>query len=71
MIKYRSIREEMFSDEIGSYISYGIELTDGDNVVRKISDVSTDEETVSHLVLLSNELNLSPIHIDDVISDIL
>ncbi len=71
MIKYRSIREEMFSDEIGSYISYGIELADGDNVVRKISDVSTDEETVSHLVLLSNELNLSPIHIDDVISDIL
>lgn len=71
MIKYKSIRENLFSEEIGNYVSYGIELIDDGLIVRKISDISTDEKTVLHLVSLANELELSPIHIDDVIEDIL
>lgn len=36
-----------------------------------INDISTDKEKVERLVALCNELELSPIHIYDVIDDFL
>lgn len=36
-----------------------------------IEDISTNKEKIEKLIILSNELDLSPIHIYDVIDDFL
>ena len=59
----------MTLDDCGnSHTVYGIETI---NKTISVPDIFTDESTASHFVALCNELDLSPIHIHDVIDDLL
>ena len=66
---YEVIREELHSDELGDYVTYGIQMSAENNVLKMISDVSTNREYVKELVQRCNSEQLDPIHIDDVVSD--
>lgn len=70
MIHYVPIKQRLYSDELGSYLSYGIAARDDENqTVLSVSDVSPDEQFVAGLCDRCNRYLLDPIHLFDVISD--
>lgn len=75
MYLYRPIKESLRSPYIGRYTPYGIEivqLTDNDTQkVQLVSDVSLDLAVVSHISYLCNKGQLEPIHIGDILEDLL
>ena len=59
--------KSVIKDEDGNFHdTYGIS-----NETRQIKDISVDKEKVERLVSLCNSLNLSPMHLDDVVEDFL
>ena len=68
-IKYAMVTDSL-TIEGKSYIAYGI-LVLSDNIpVRYIPDVFLDKNYAVKYIALFNDLRLSPIHLDDVIDDI-
>ena len=68
-LKKYKIRIDTILDEDGSpHTVYGIETM---NQVLSISDVFTDYRAASRFVALCNDLDLSTIHLRDVIDDLL
>ncbi len=64
------IRTDIIKDEEGKEQPvYGIEVWLEEAVVRAIPDLMTDFNRINHLVVLCNKLELSPIHLSDVIED--
>lgn len=70
MIKYRYIREE-FSYEEGNYIGYSIEILSEGISIEYIPDVFLEETDAKKYISLFNKLELDPVHIYDVLDDIL
>ena len=73
MYQYRAILKKGFSQDIGSFESFGIQpvLEASNTVVETVFDVSTDGTFVQRIVDLSNQLELDPIHMPDVVEDAL
>ena len=69
MYRYSVIEEHLFSEDLGEYTSFGL-LVSGDQEIR-LSDISPNREFVTALAMQFNELQLSPIHLSEVIQDIL
>lgn len=65
---YRCINQNLFDENIGNYITYGIEITD-ENII--VNDVSCNKEKAQKIVNLMNKHQISPIHIYDVIENLL
>lgn len=68
---YRVVEKEHVSEEGKQYTSYGIELFDGEELLRSAYDIDTDYSRVEKLCALCNLFSLSPIHFEDVIEDYL
>ena len=72
-----SITTEVYSFENDSRTAYGIvaydhaESNDAPTVLVSFSDVCSDYQKLKELVDLCNRLNLSPIHLYDVLEDFL
>ncbi len=59
-------------DENGvKHTVYGMEVHQNGRVMRAIADIFFDKKRALHFVELCNRLQLDPIHLDDVIEDIL
>ena len=71
MYLYRAVSESLFCEEVGSYVSYGIELTRDGKIIDHVSDVTRDERMAHSLAALFNLHQLSPIHFHDAIDDFL
>ncbi|MCI9084809.1 MAG: hypothetical protein HFE51_00110 [Clostridia bacterium] len=72
MIRYIPFKEILHSDEISFYISFGMKILDNCNaILLSISDISPDKLRVYSLCNLCTQKQLSPIHLYDVIEDIL
>lgn len=70
MFQYVPFEESLQSDELGSYISFGIKAVDSSNrITTSVSDVSTDEAFVADLCNRCTLQQLNPIHLLDVIED--
>ncbi len=70
MFRYIPFRESLYSDEIGSYISFGIKVFDSSGKeIASVSDVSADEAFVTALCKKCTLYRLQPIHLLDVIED--
>ena len=69
--KYSVVCEEIESEYIGKYVSYGIEVSREGKTVCRVSDVSTDRDEIEELVRLCEAEELSVLHIYDVIEDFL
>ena len=71
MNRYLPFREELYSDDIGAYVSYGVRVIDSQgNITESISDVSVYEKFVTDLCNLWKQHQLFPIHIQDILGDI-
>lgn len=72
-IPYGIIKEE-YSTNSGCRTSYGIvAYDDGDNdcVLAAVHDITVSKQAISRLVSLCNGLELSYIHLNDVVEDFL
>lgn len=66
--KYQCIIQKFYNENVGEYITYGIEITD-DNMI--VNDVSCNKEKVDDIVRIINKYQVSPIHLDEIIEDLL
>lgn len=66
--KYQCIRQFLSNDEIGDYVSYAIVL---EHTKLCIGDISCDKEFVLHIVYLLNHYRVSPLHVRDIIDDVI
>ena len=72
MIRYISVGEDLHSEELGEYHSYGICAVDDNNEeMAFISDVATDEKTVTHIAKLCTDGQLDPQQLKDVVLNFL
>ena len=71
MIFYKIRQDQLKDEDIGRYISYGIDVVENEAILRSVKDITTDEARLSGLVDLCNKLQLSPVQLDDVIEDFL
>lgn len=70
MFRYIPFEETLYSDEFGSYISFGIKAVDDlNNSIISVSDVSTNESAVTDLCRHCTLYQLHPIHLLDIIDD--
>ena len=69
-VRYEVVEENMYSSELGGYVSYGVIGRDlsGETVVI-CSDISSDRVFVAELCEKCNALGLSPLHLADVVYD--
>lgn len=68
---YEAVRHTAISEEIGDYVTYGIRVSEEGRELGFIPDVSTDGEAVERLAANCTAEVLDPIHLDDVIEDLL
>ena len=75
MYQYLPIQNEVFSPEIGTYQTFGLRvlrMQDGkDQETMIFSDISTDFLFILRLASLLTEKQLDPLHLLDVLSDII
>lgn len=65
---YQCIEQELHNEDIGNYITYGIEITE-ENII--MDDVSCNKEKAENIVELINMHQASPIHLDEIIDNLL
>lgn len=71
MYEYKLTKGEYIVEGI-SHVGYGITLkSDVSQCAVSFSDITVDREEAARLVELCNKLQLSPIHLKDVIDDFL
>ena len=69
-VKYDIFEQELYSLELGYYISFGILGRDAEGkTVVSCSDISVEKDFAVELCNRCNLLGISPIHLLDVIED--
>ena len=68
---YCIVRENLRSEELGDYVSYGIRVYRGEEEVAFVSDVCGDSAELERLTALCTERGLDMAHLSDVIEDFL
>lgn len=69
---YRLKEDSTYDSEGALHIAYGIEaLNDEGTIVKAIADIFFNKATATGFIALCNELELSLVHLPDVIEDIL
>lgn len=76
MVHYLPVEEHHSSPELGEYQSFGLRVVESaqqqdDRDVMYLADISTDFLFVLHLAQLLTQHQLRPIHLLDVIEDLL
>ena len=72
-IIYMLITHEKYAPDLGTYCSFDIAALNciEHRIVEIVRDVTADRETAEHIVGLLNQHLLSPIHLSEVIHDML
>lgn len=65
---YHCVKQEFHNEDIGNYITYGIEITE-ENII--MDDVSCNKEKAENIVELINLHQASPINLDEIIDNLL
>ena len=68
---YKYVKENYYHEEIGEYSAYAIKGYVDGKCTLYIPDVFLEKNEAQRYVLLFNEQELDPIHIYDVLEDIL
>ena len=72
-VKYRyvPVQETFESDELGTYVTYGLSVKAVEEEIAFISDVSTEYEEIERLADLCTKNQLDPEQLPEVIEDFL
>ena len=71
------ITEETYSSGLNTRTSYGITVYIGNHkngsavIAGKVHDITSDKQALTELIAQCNRLELSPIHLQDVVEDFL
>lgn len=68
---YIPVQETLTSDELGTYVTYGISVRAVDEEIAFVSDVSTEFEEIRHLTDVCTAEQLDPEQLSDVLEDFL
>lgn len=68
---YHAVKELRYSPELGRYLTYGIRALEGGRPVAHIHDIAADGHFVQRLAEDFCFHHLSPLHLQDVIEDML
>lgn len=68
--RYRLLTEDLYHSDLGEYRTYGILVTALD-CMDILHDVSICKKEVDYMVKALNRHKLSPIHLNDVVMDML
>jgi len=68
-VEYRVKEHVKWFGGAQSYVTYGMEAVDGDEMVFSVDELSVDYEKVKKFVRLCNTHSASPTHIEDLIQD--
>ncbi len=73
MIKYKIIVEKVKSSELGEYTAYGVcvFIEETKTVIESFSDVFLEKEEAENFVNMCNISRLDPIHLREVIEDMI
>lgn len=72
MTLYLPFQEKLYSDELGCYISFGIQAIDAPgHKACSVSDVSVNRWLVLRFCLLFTLFQLRPLHLPDAVIDLL
>ena len=72
MFRYVPFREELYSDELRCYTSFGIRVKDSqNNILFTVSDVFTKYSFAKRVCHKFTTEQLDPIHLYEVIEDLL
>lgn len=71
MIEYKYQKEVFSNEELGEYVGYSVIILSDGKCIEYIPDVFLEEGEARKYILLFNELELDPVHIYDVLDDIL
>ena len=66
--RYEAVRQLMFCEDAGSYVSYGIRYS-GNGKSEMIPDISPDALAVKSLAALFNSEHLASCHFRDAVED--
>ena len=69
--RYLVIEQNMTSEELGTYVTYGMCVERDQEILALIHDLSPNLEDMQRLADLCTEHQLSPDHLADVIEDFL
>lgn len=70
MKRYVVFKEKLYSEDIVVYETFGIKSTSFDEREKfSFSDISVDEAEVTKLCEKCNELDVSPVHMTEIIED--
>lgn len=74
MFEYLPIESKLTSPELGTYQTFGLRVLDHRSQTEEvivIRDISTDRSFVAHLAYVYNRNQLDPVHLLDVLEDLL
>jgi len=71
MYNYIAVEEQLEHPDIGTYTSYGIKAMRENEDIAFISDVSVNKAFVEALARCCTDLQLDPIHLFDVVEDVI
>ena len=69
--RYVPVQETLTTDELGTYVTYGISVRTVEEEIAFISDVSTDYEEIERLADMCTAKALDPVHLGEVVQDFL
>ncbi len=64
-------KENITIEDSGMHTVYGIELWQDGKLIRTVRDVFCNKATAEHYIALFNKFELSPMHLDDIIEEII
>jgi len=68
--QYIVVQEDLYHPDLGEYCTYGIQMK-REGETDMIHDISTCRQAVIHMAELFNRCQLSPVHLFDVVTDML
>lgn len=72
MYQYRLTENRLYTEELGQYVSFGIDVANSSGqIILSVPDVSPDRQLVTDLCACCTQLQLDPIHLFDVLEDTL
>lgn len=66
---YFYFKQNLYNEHIGKYDTFGISLKNNRNI--HIDDVSCNEQLIRKIVSKLNKNQVSPVHLQDVIEDMI
>ena len=69
--EYKPIRQTLKKKELGTYVTYGIDVKNNKQRITLVSDVTTNEYEAHNLASKCTKEQLDPIQLEEIIEDFL